>query len=475
MKLKKNNIETKKISKLPVVFLAFFIVFICNAYSQKNTPEQTQTEQTGQTRQTEQTGQTRQTEQAEKIKFPKIDRYPTENTSIKYWTEKQLALEFPSYNSQYPFSVDLRNGDISKINLSDKLQDLLHADFDSKTKWPKKLPKKFNPNKIMEIGKNPGLNVRKLHKQGITGKGVGIAIIDRDPLLVGHGEYKDRVKLYEEINIRKDKCSDALNHGPAVISIAAGKKTGVAPKADLYFIAATYSKCLDKWVNCRCAKDIPSKRAYIWGDTACDASIIAKAIDRIVEINRQLPKNKKIRVISISKGINPNDKGTADFLNSVQKAQEANIFVIIVSMGLYSDFEIAPLGRDLLSNPNKVPSYKIGKYLEQFYFSLQVRRDSINAILKFPMDARTTASPTGVNDYVFYSEGGMSWVVPWVAGLYALACQVYPEVTPELFFELAFKTASTNTIKHKGKKYKLENIVNPVKLIKELKKLSRKK
>ena len=60
----------------------------------------------------------------------------------------------------------------------------------------------FNPDSIMEIGKNPGLNVRKLHKAGITGKGVGIAIIDQN-LLVDHCEYKDQLRMYEEIHVQK--------------------------------------------------------------------------------------------------------------------------------------------------------------------------------------------------------------------------------------------------------------------------------
>ena len=54
----------------------------------------------------------------------------------------------------------------------------------------------------MEIGKNPGLNIRKLHKEGLTGKGIGIAIIDQN-LLVDHSEYKDQLRMYEEIHIQK--------------------------------------------------------------------------------------------------------------------------------------------------------------------------------------------------------------------------------------------------------------------------------
>ena len=135
---------------------------------------------------------------------------------------------FPSFNtaSQKGWQVDVRSCDLSALDLRDRLNDLLQADFDSKTIWPSQLPSGFDYKRIIELGKNPGLGVRSLHAKGINGKNVGIAIIDQ-PLLVDHAEYKDRLKLYEEINI--DSSWEAAMHGPAVASIAVGKTVGVAP------------------------------------------------------------------------------------------------------------------------------------------------------------------------------------------------------------------------------------------------------
>ena len=39
--------------------------------------------------------------------------------------------------------------------------------------------------------------------------------------------------------------------------------------------------------------------------------------------------------------------------------------------------------------------------------------------------------PAGGAEYAYFAGGGMSWAAPYVAGLYALACQVKPEVTFE--------------------------------------------
>lgn len=88
------------------------------------------------------------------------------------------------------------------------------------------------------------------------------------------------------------------------------------------------------------------------------------------------------------------------------------------------------------------------------------------------MDSRCTASPTGADDYVFYREGGMSWSVPYVAGLYALACQVNPDITPEIFWTEALDTGDTISI---SDNQKLGKIVNPIKLIERIETLSREK
>jgi hypothetical protein len=95
--------------------------------------------------------------------------------------------------------LDLRGCDLSKLDLRNSINDLLYASFDDRTVWPvpNRMPSDFDSKRIMELGKNPGLGVHSLHKRGITGRGVGIAILDQ-PLLVDHQEYGDRLRLYEE-------------------------------------------------------------------------------------------------------------------------------------------------------------------------------------------------------------------------------------------------------------------------------------
>jgi len=203
------------------------------------------------------------------IVFPKIDRHPSAGD---FGRGKLSAL--PSYNpdSGDYWQVDLRGYDLSGLDLRNSLKDLSYADFDDKTTWPPadKMPAGFDWKQIMNLGKNPGLNLQTLHGEGITGKNIGIAIIDQT-LLVDHQEFADRIQLYEETaDIQGASYS---MHGPAVASIAVGKTVGVAPEADLYFIAT--AMC--------------SQGTYESNDFAC----LAKSVLRIIEINRQLPSDRK--------------------------------------------------------------------------------------------------------------------------------------------------------------------------------------
>jgi len=110
------------------------------------------------------------------IVLPKIDRQ-SKPADFKRGLLPSLPKHRPG--STNPFEVDLRGYDLSKLDLVSAADDLVYATFDDGTAWPAsdRLPEDFDPRQVMEMGKNPGLGVRSLHAQGITGQGVGIAII----------------------------------------------------------------------------------------------------------------------------------------------------------------------------------------------------------------------------------------------------------------------------------------------------------
>ncbi len=332
--------------------------------------------------------------------------------------------------------IDLRSADLSGLDLRPNRKDLLNSNFDSLTKWPLVLPGGFYHPEIMDLGKNPGLGVRNIHGKGITGKNIGLAIID-ESLLVEHVEYADRLKLYEEIH---NGDVMATMHGSAVASIAAGKTVGVAPEANLYYIAATAGT----WEN---------------GNFEYDLKWLAQCIDRIIQVNRTLTKENKIRVISISLTLDTSRKNYDKVKESIEKAKKEGIYTVYCNSNpLYC------LGRHPKRDPDDFNSFVKGRVWAD-------STDIIKNQLFVPTDSRCIASPTGSDDYVFYRYGDMNWSVPYIAGLYVLACQANPNVTPEIFWNEAFKTGNVFEADNNGSKAVLGKIVNPVKLIENLEKL----
>ena len=378
---------------------------------------------------------------------PKIDRLPAPADYRLLNLHPTPPAKFDP-NLDNTFQIDYRSADLSKWDLTQSLEDLLYSDFDSRTVWPpvEKLPAGFDPQKIMELGKDPGLGIRQLQAQGITGSGVGIAIIDQ-PMLVDHQEYASRLKLYEEIHI--DPGTVSQMHGPAVASLAVGKTVGVAPGADLYFIA-----------------DFAGTSTGA-GQFVYDFSYLAQAVRRILEVNQSLPDGQKIRVLSLSIGWLPEDKGYADMEAAVNEAKAAGIFVVSMNIHETYGWDMMGMGRGALDDPDDFGSYTIPAMWNGVHFN--TRYFSSNYLL-IPMDARTAASPTGNKDYVFFGMGGMSWTAPYVAGVYALACQVDPGITPDKFWSTALQTGRTTQVMHNGEPVSFGVILDSQALIAALQK-----
>lgn len=330
--------------------------------------------------------------------------------------------------------VDVRADDLTDVGLEKYRRQPFLVHFDSNTTWPETLPEWLEPQEMLELGKNPGLGVRLLHAQGITGKGVSVGVIDQT-LLVDHVEYADRVALYEEIH---NFNNDAQAHGPMVASIFAGRTTGVAPESTLYYIARS------DWT------------LSMLGRKTLDYTPTARAIERMLEVNESLPQEKRIRVISVSTDWTQGVAGFDEVLAAAQRARDAGVMVVSVSIDKYYPYDYGGLGRDSLADPDALASYEMSIFVPgQFSGAKQ---------LFVPIDSRTYAGHTGHSVYTFERRGGYSHGAPYVAGLYALACQVNPAITPEQFWERALETADVITVEV-GKREEQVRVVNPVALV----------
>lgn len=376
-----------------------------------------------------------------------IERY---SVPIVYadWIEDDDAYDplLPGPNGM----INLCSRDLSSLDLSDKYDVLLLASFDTKTTWPDKMAPDFVPEKIMELGKDPGMKIRELHSRGITGKGVGIAIIDQT-LLVDHAEYASKVKSYTE---SEDVPYPAMLHGCAVASIAVGQTVGVAIDSVLYYVADNPGRYIEDSVY----------------EFEVDLSYFAEDIELLIEKNKAIDEEEKICIISISRGWGMDDKGADRLQEAIKHAEEQGIAVISTTYTTGGVCVYRGMGRTPMGDPNNNDSYGPGIYWKDGLYNSKPEEQYqlFHNVVLIPMDSRCVASPTGPHDYAYYVSGGESWTVPYVAGLYALARQVKQDLSFPTFSELALQTAIPAYINHDGDVLYFGNIINVEAIISEL-------
>lgn len=376
--------------------------------------------------------------------------------------------------------LNLRSIDASDMDLSG--YDMQDIAFGEGTVWPKdlsKCPKGYErQDDIIEFGKNPGLGIRSLHKKGIDGSGMRMAIIDQP--LSDHVEYHDNLVHYEEIGYGQEwieelggkKADDGSMHGSAVASIAVGKNCGIAPKAKLYYFAAELFHTDE---NGQIALDKNKKPVYT-------AEYYAKALDRVLQINKSLPDKEKIQVVSISWGAQEKE-GTLHsdlWKKTLEKAKKEGLFVLTPASREEYGLGFSGMGKKVLSDPDEPTSYcddhfnppkEIVKKMFVNWYGENFWDKHKKQNLLIPMNHRTTASPVGESEYVHYFKGGQSWATPWLAGMFVLARQVNPNITPEQFWEVAAKTGvNSDILGIQDSGILLGNIIQPQKLIEDLQK-----
>lgn len=148
--------------------------------------------------------------------------------------------------------------------------------------------------------------------------------------------------------------------------------------------------------------------------------------------------------------------------SAIDEAKREGIMVLSVSVGLSYGFNVLGLGRFLDADPDDFDSYLPGQFWADRFFS---GHSALERTLLAPMDSRAFASCHGSTDYEYQAQGGVSWVVPWVAGIYALAKGVTPDLTPELFAEAAFESGRTIQVERDGVSYSLGTVIDPIALI----------
>lgn len=324
---------------------------------------------------------------------------------------------------------DVRFKDLSRIDTLDSslVQTLT---YNEATVWPQHTDGSDRidrfADRVLRAAMNPGLGVRQLHKQGITGKGVNVGIIDQ-PLCQDHPEFAGKIAAYFDAGCGTENSS---MHGPAVASLLAGERCGTAPGARLYYVAAP------SWTK--------------------DTLYQARALEWIIEQNSQLPAGQKIRIVSVSAKPSgpgsPFEKNQSMWDDTCRKAEVEGILVLDCTD--HHGF-IAPA--HFLNTAAENPSLCRPGFPEHSFEGPYDDR-----VIYVPTCPRTTAEEyqQGNCAYAYWGQGGLSWAIPYAAGVLAMGWQVWPEATGEQMKSLLFQSAHTD---NKGAK-----IINPVRFINEV-------
>ncbi len=304
---------------------------------------------------------------------------------------------------------DVRWKDLSGLDLASATGIVESLWFNGTTRWPanEKLRGSADPAMVLSNAMNPGLGVRALHKQGIVGKGVNVAIIDQ-PLTDVHSDYRGKIAAYRDFGCN----SESSMHGPAVASLLVGEHCGTAPGARIYYAAAP------SWTG--------------------DAKHYADALDWILEQNSALARSNRIRVVSVSAAPSgpgsPFTKNLDEWDLACKRAETAGILVLdcTVQRGVIGPSYFDPRNRENSAGC-------------QLGFPGQAKRPGPvpGRRLLVPTSPRTTAEHYANQEpgYQYMGRGGLSWAIPYCAGVLAMGWQLHPEGTGPEMLELLFDTA----------------------------------
>lgn len=276
------------------------------------------------------------------------------------------------------------------------------------TTFAAELPAGYDPEELLEWGKYAGLNVDILHKYGFTGKGAVVAYVDQP--IAAHEQYHG-----DNIHYTNNTSSDTSMHGPAVLSLLAGKDIGTAPEAEVYF--------------------------YAHASWNADQTTHAQCLYQIIEQNKTLPEGQKITMVGFSDNIDTTEANAAALEEAVAACEEAGIMVWFC--GEYGGTSFLPLSNKDDYNNLVVESWGGGN----------------PELVYVPSSGRTTAATMGNADYIYWSSGGLSWTMPYVLGLYGIAVEIDSTLTQDDLRTLIVDTAYEKN----GKR-----IVNPVGFVAEV-------
>jgi len=328
--------------------------------------------------------------------------------------------------------------DLSKCDLSGL--DEKHTaslTFNSGTVWPnkEKMPKGFNPAKIIERGKTPMLGIEKLHKQGMDGSGITVAVIDSGFQSENHVEYKG--SNIEVVNLFGEDISYHF-HADGVLSNLCGQNIGVAPKA----------------------------RVIHYNSMPGGPNFTQQHLAALKDILGRVKTGEKIRAVNLST--------TLGFNEDLKNAKNGEEYQRMLKP-LLKPFE--PLLKELQERGCEVVDSrrfgqdftccdidpaKTGGFCKPSWFRT-LKEDKYKELVSFACGGKVVPEFTNNTGYKYEQVSCYSWTIPQAVGMYALCLQQNPDLTWDKFAQIS---KNTSKLLESGVR-----IAQPQSIIKEVKRL----
>ncbi len=306
----------------------------------------------------------------------------------------------------------------------DDLDLLQSLDYDTNTPFKHK----GVPMQVLEDAKVPPMGIDELHKQGLTGKGVNVAIIDQ-PILP-HAEYAEQIAAYKtfdagHISEFYNKFSSSY-HGPAVASLLVGKNIGVAPDAKLYFAGDTSSRVGEK--------------------LQADAKVFANALLWIIEENKKLSEKDKIKFVSVS--ATPESKlfiNGKSWEKAVELAEQNGI--VVVQCGKKGFVNAGYIDRKTHDFVKRWPDWSPLKRKTSVLKEKLLREKKVSVPTSYRTIATKETHDGKTEDgYTYCGKGGLSWGIPYAVGLLAIGQQIAPDLTAKQLKDIFIASATKDMV-----------------------------
>jgi len=296
----------------------------------------------------------------------------------------------------------------------------------------------------IETAKDPGLHIRKLHKLGLTADSINVAIVDQW-----------LPENYKEVE----------GYGKNIVSYTELKPHNLAMHGD----GVRYALCKVA-TNCKLHYWATSDE-IIYNDSGNEIGInrdsTIQGIKKIIEKNKTLPEGEKVKVISVSTGDSSMDEVCLEAL-------EEGIFPITTSIRkIMPDFLFTGGGCPLNKDRNNPDNYELSGWMRT------ANLDFLKKITMLPIDhmvypnsieiRKENSDLVGTHDFRYDKNGvgGLSWGVPYLAGIYAIACQINPDMKPQHFVDIFNKTTNRIIVETESGKTEIR-LLNPVGICREL-------